>query len=290
MKIIKISWRHHYLPEFYLKGFTNQEGKFKIYDKRNLKFIKNGKDFAPSAYFFEKNGNTITDIDEGESDELERVYYKKYDDCFSEILNNIKKRGIHNLTQSELTKVLLCIAILFWRGSHGNEKIKNFRLKDFYHLTINKNTGVEINDSEFEKWLINNSNAQKYLKLTIPIVSSQDIFLNNKPINLRVFEIGELPSLCSDTPIIFLNEKQSNPYIDNFIFPLTNNVILFHGDMKKEFEGIVKFEIDLILLKQAIKYVSCTDTNYIHILNQYSEDNNIVLDELKMTVFKKLFN
>ena len=26
----QISWRHHYIPMFYLKGFTSKSGKFKI--------------------------------------------------------------------------------------------------------------------------------------------------------------------------------------------------------------------------------------------------------------------
>jgi len=55
----KISWRHHYLPVFYLKGFTNENKKFLIFDKEQNRFIKNGKEFSPSSYFFKKDANTF---------------------------------------------------------------------------------------------------------------------------------------------------------------------------------------------------------------------------------------
>ena len=42
-----ISSRHHYIPQFYLRGFTNESGNFKIYDVQQKRFIKNGKDFYP---------------------------------------------------------------------------------------------------------------------------------------------------------------------------------------------------------------------------------------------------
>lgn len=290
MKIEGLSWRHHYLPEFYLKGFTNELGKFKIYDVVREKFVRNGKDFPPSSYFFDQKGNTIIGDDGVESDKIEKVYYKRYDDWFSEILNNIKKNGNHNLTPNENAKILLCIGVLFWRGSQGKYKINDIRLKEFYYLTINKKTGIEIDDSEFEKWLISNSNAQKYLKLTTPLVGYQETFGSSKLLKLKVFKIGDLPSICSDSPIIFLNESQSNPYVDNFIFPLTNTIILFHGNMKSNIDCTIKLEIDLILLKQATKYVSCTDMNYIHVLNKYFESNCFILNDLRAKIFEEVFN
>lgn len=64
------SWRHHYLPQFYLKGFTNENGTFKIYDVTQGKFLKDGKEFSPASYFFEKNANTIQS-DKVDSERLE---------------------------------------------------------------------------------------------------------------------------------------------------------------------------------------------------------------------------
>ena len=37
-----LSWRHHYIPQFYLKGFVNDKNTFAIFDKHTNK-IKEGE-------------------------------------------------------------------------------------------------------------------------------------------------------------------------------------------------------------------------------------------------------
>ena len=82
------SWRHHYLPEFYLKGFTNQDGKFKIFDVHRQLFIKNGKDFSTESYFFEEDGNTIH-TDKGADDFIEKGF-AEVDNRVADLFNKIR--------------------------------------------------------------------------------------------------------------------------------------------------------------------------------------------------------
>jgi hypothetical protein len=39
--------KHHYLPQFYLRGFTNGERLFMIYLVKEQRFKQNGKLFLP---------------------------------------------------------------------------------------------------------------------------------------------------------------------------------------------------------------------------------------------------
>jgi len=50
----------------------------------------------------------------------------------------------------------------------------------------------------------------------------------------------------------------------------------------------IKIPIDLILMKQARKYVSCTDELYIQLLNDHCDKYYQSLDELKSNVFHRL--
>ena len=50
----QISWRHHYIPQFYLNGFTSSKGKFKIFDVEKRSLVRSGKDFSTRSFFFEK--------------------------------------------------------------------------------------------------------------------------------------------------------------------------------------------------------------------------------------------
>lgn len=84
-----ISWRHHYLPVFYLEGFTNEENRFKIYDVQNQSFIKDGKEFSPKSYFFEKDSNTMTK-DGIKDDFLEKRFYSDMDSKIALIIKKNK--------------------------------------------------------------------------------------------------------------------------------------------------------------------------------------------------------
>ena len=97
-----------------------------------------------------------------------------------------------------------------------------------------------------------------------------------------------MPAICSDNPIIF---ESSTPdiYYDDVIFPLThthvfvrakgiNNNVLIH----------IKIAIDLIVLKQARKYVCCTDIKYVEMLNELYEKKYASIDQLKNEVFDSL--
>ena len=81
----QISWRHHYIPQFYLNGFTSKNGNFKIYDIQKKFFIKKGKDFTPRSYFFEEDGNTMI-TDSGNTDFIEESF-KDIDSKTAEVFN-----------------------------------------------------------------------------------------------------------------------------------------------------------------------------------------------------------
>ena len=52
---MSISKNHHYLPEFYLKGFVNETGRFSIFNCINNRLEYNS--FYPSQYFYIKHRN-----------------------------------------------------------------------------------------------------------------------------------------------------------------------------------------------------------------------------------------
>jgi hypothetical protein len=66
----KPSKKHHYLPRYYLKGFTDKEGSFFVYDKHADKIFPT----SPDTAFFENDLNTVILPDGSSSDFLERFY------------------------------------------------------------------------------------------------------------------------------------------------------------------------------------------------------------------------
>lgn len=114
--MVKKSWRHHYLPVFYLKGFVKESNTFKVFNVLENKFIKNGKNFSPESYFFEKNGNTIY-IADTEDDSLES-YYSHFDNKISKLFNKINSSTYQtnfNVTDNDMPALNHFVSLMYWR-------------------------------------------------------------------------------------------------------------------------------------------------------------------------------
>ena len=287
-----ISWRHHYIPKFYLKGFTDKLGKFKIYDVENQRFIKNGKDFSPESYFFEEHGNTFIDQD-GYDDSIETKFFKKEDDEAAKLFEKIKnssKEDKFGVTEMDMPHLQYFVSLMYWRIPNSYDKI-NFLIKsdDLTQLgiVIKSKNGNTLGIKEIEQNLKDDPNFFKMIKYWLPLVTFPRLLDCRTPLTIKPFSMP-IPSLCSDNPVIFKNSDMPDIYYDDFIFPLTNELLFIRGNEIKPVWNTIKFDIDLIVYKQAKKYVSCTDMKYIELLDKYFMSNFSDIQEVKEKVFYEL--
>lgn len=286
------SWRHHYLPEFYLKGFTNQKGKFKIFDVSRQLFIKNGKDFSTESYFFEEDGNTIK-TDSGTDDFIENRF-GDIDNRVAELFNklrNSKADTRFGLSEDDMPALQHFVAVLFWRIPSNYDQIKKLinerELHEFGLLLKSKYTNEIVRDEELENKIRTDPNFFKALKLILPFITYRRLLECRTPLTIQPFP-EQLPALCSDNPVIFENQ---NPdiYYDDFIFPLSHTLVFLRGNKINDDVSVnIKIVIDQILLMQARKYVSCTDMVYIEMLNNLNKKQGKSLKELKEYVFRTI--
>jgi hypothetical protein len=285
------SWRHHYLPEFYLKGFTNQDGKFKIFDVHRQLFIKNGKDFSTESYFFEEDGNTIH-TDKGADDFIEKGF-AEVDNRVADLFNKIRNAQPDTrfgLTEDDMPALQHFISVLFWRIPSNYDQIRKLinerELHEFGLLLKSRDTSEVVRDEELENKIRNDPNFFKALKLILPYITYKRILDCNTPLNIQLFP-EQLPALCSDNPVIF---KDPNPdiYYDNPIFPLTHTHVFIRGKLNQNALIQIKVAIDQILLKQSNKYVSCTDIKYVEMLNELNKKPDRSLENLKEYLFRTL--
>lgn len=289
----KTSWRHHYIPQFYLNGFTSEEGNFKIFDVEKNDFVKGGKDFYPESYFFEKNGNSW--ITENEDSDFIEESYKNLDNKAAEIFNRINKSSQaenYNVSEKDMPMLQYFIGLMYWRNPSNYEKIKNIvdqkQLKDLgLRFTNEKNEYIE--NPEMEKIMKNDDNFIKTMKIWFPSISYLGLLKCNTPLHIISIPQG-FPSICSDNPLICRNPKTFQVYSDDFIFPLNTTKLFIRGDELIDFMSTVKVEIDLLIFKQAKKYVCCTDSKYLEELNKMYNKNNLNLDFLRKSIFKKILN
>ena len=181
---------------------------------------------------------------------------------------------------------------MYWRIPSNYDEIKYLidrkKLKELGLIIKNKEGGT-VEDSQVEKRLKTDINFFKAMKLWFPSISYPEIFDCSTPLHIMDFPEG-LPSICSDNPIICRNPDTFRVYTDDFIFPLNSTKIFIRGQKLIDFMSTVKIEIDLLILKQARKYVSCTDERYIDELNKLYVQKYKNLDNLRQSIFKQILN
>jgi len=288
-----ISWRHHYIPEFYLKGFTNQNGKFKVFDVTRQSFIKNGKEFSPESYFYEVEGNTVA-TDNGPDDFIEKRY-GDIDNTVAKVFNRIKNSSSEtrfDLTEMDMPALQFFASVLFWRLPTNYDEIKRIiNEKELHELGLfirSRETNEIVQDVQTEMKIRANPNFFKATKLVLPFITYQRLLSCRTPLTIQTFP-KELPSICSDNPVIFNGADSPDIYYDDLILPLTKTLVFIRGKkLRQDVMNTIKIDIDLIVLKQAQKYVSCTDAKYIEMLNKYYASNYTSVTELKAKVFQSL--
>ncbi len=287
----KISWRHHYIPQFYLNRFTANNGKFKIYDVKQHCFVKNAKDFSPRSYFFERNGNTLFS-EEGYSNFIEDLY-GTFETKIAQIFDKIDRSSSlnsYNIDDVDIPSLLFFVALMYWRIPFNYDKIikivESNDLKEL-GLVLKDNDGGIVENIEIHKKIKENPTFFKSMKFWYPLVSYPEIFTCNTPLHIQTIP-AKFPSICSDNPIITTSDS-FRAYTDDFIFPLdVNNLFIRCKELSPSCMNTIKVYIDCLTYKQAFKYVACTDEEYIYKLDTFYNNNYKNLNELRSSIFKQI--
>ena len=111
----KKSSRHHYIPQFFLRGFTNSKGLLYIYDKEEDRILQSPR--PPKSIFFEKDRNTIRFSELFESSMIEDNLYSIIDTESSEVVKYFREEELAEIDfNTENTAQLQFFLItLFWR-------------------------------------------------------------------------------------------------------------------------------------------------------------------------------
>lgn len=274
------SLRHHYIPQFYLKGFCRSDGTLDVYDKRYGKFRKAPQ--SPATAFFEKGKNTIKFRGQ-RTDHIEKLYSEletSFDQLFNLIRNGICAEQLFNPDGIRLLKQY--IAIQFWRLP---------RLDDFAEQYLTTRPLPEI---------------EHFCKVTRPPIPSQNTFeliqsdvgfrhfFRSFFLPLRTFDVNrpvpdaikwiildvERPNewsnhLCCDAPFIFFDSPENlMEFSGPFIFPLSNSRLLVskpRSNKTSSFDPAMSTRISILMYLQAWRYVATSNKSYLEKVIELSE-------------------
>ncbi|ANH83449.1 hypothetical protein A8C56_22920 [Niabella ginsenosidivorans] len=285
----QLSRKHHYIPEFYLNNFTNEDGKFYIYLPKENRFKKNGELFTPQTHFFELDGNNLIGADYVD-DHLEKSY-SDWDNKAAILFDKIKtsKEERFGLSEKDMPILQFFIAHLYWRSPMANEFAKDLLKREGLNATgmivRNSITGEIIQNHKFENYISSNESSYKFVKHWLPYRLITNLLKNDTPLEIITFNNGIKPNLIGDNPIIFRNQSNVNVYEDDFILPITSNKFLIRMKREGRPEKSVIMMIDALLIQQAQQFVATTNVEYISILKNCHEFQTADLREKLFSQF-----
>lgn len=231
--------KHHYIPEYYLRGFCDSQGKLFVYNKNLARLDKSGK--TPAQVFYKEGHHTLTVLGK-KNVFIEEIYSQMESRCsdFLKMISGPAPADIADIRSDEncCNIIKLMISIQFWRlpssANIANTMSKNLMdIFDEFHCRDNK---IPQMDREAVKRLYKNrdkKNIKKIIQfLVLPLVTCN--FDGKLPADLIIINTDdyEYDLLCSDRPIFYEDGKDIGFSFDSlfkgkFFFPLTKRVALF---------------------------------------------------------------
>lgn len=285
----KNSWRHHYIPVFYLKGFTGKTGKFYIYSKEKDRVINSQQ--SPKSYFFEKNRHTLLNLENDLDDFIETELYSSFDNYSSTAIIKLRNVPLSEFNDNVklLSKIVLFINGLIYRipkyDEYHNKKIELGRKE--YLLPIHDKHGRDVS---YEFHIKNKTRDIYKYACRFSCSVRQSI---PTPEEARNWAIYTLPNdydnkyylLSGDSPVLIDDIAKFKTEEETIIAPLTKSHFVIRSKQKLNqdidaLELLHRLNIGVII--SSTKYVCSPEGNFLKKYIEYSEryDEKLLWNEI----------
>lgn len=282
--------KQHYVPQTYLRNFTDSSGFIHTYRHENKKFIKQ----TPKNTAFQKNFYTIEN--EGNKDyTIEKILAENVDNLYNPLINKISRN--EQLTAQERYDLSLFITIQYLRTPHQRETLNDTTADLYKHIAgMTLNYGASQGDLDPKR--VQDMLDNDEIDVTVPKDFSLKFMLDfsekmTDMIYKHQFIIAEASSksefITSDNPYCMIKEKWSGDYEGFGIyntkkcFPLSPKYLLVLQSPKN-----YKFDNKIHYIKHGKK-----DVRRLNMLTAYwSHDfvyssNEFILQSIVSKTFKK---
>ena len=272
--ISNLSKKHHYLPRYYLKGFTNNEGGFYVYDKKEDNIFPT----SPGNSFFENYLNTIELSSGKRSDFLEKIHSHLENDSwdsFDNIRYSNRSKPINLIDKSNL---YLFRHFLHWRLPSNfehlqiiSEDILEENSEHNYFEIVDKDGNPASND-DIEKI----GESINWEKISQTIVPLSPFFKGKNWINnierWRFVYTGDSNSwyIVGDNPIVSQGAWDHDPMrcLEEFIFPVSGNMLLISLDREicDPLSPGFTVQFGIAIIERARRFVACHNKEFLNSL------------------------
>jgi hypothetical protein len=286
-----ISQRHHYIPEFIIKGFVGDDNKLSVYNIEKDQLEEKRK--SPKQIFFEWNRNTFN-VNGEDTDLVERLY-QYIENQFAPLHKKIvESNGKFELKPLEIYQLAFYLGFIYYRLPFNDNEIrssiKDMTNKDLLFKIVNTNT---LEDAPIDRYkeIMNNPAFIESSRIILSIKNylKSEVFeeIENW---LIYFSGGEIKiHILSDNPFIFKMDPDPNIFKCEFIYPFSKGSTIFHikGNTINELPPEHRVKLDILTFLQAKKVVCGPDGSYLKVISNLAKQFNTTerINKLKENVF-----
>jgi hypothetical protein len=255
------SVKHHYIPVFFIKAFTDDNGRLFVYDKLHKKIIS--RQFSPKGIFYEDHKNSIF-LNGKLVPVMETMYSIAVDSKLSDYIKGLQYFSKpEEITNEQLSHLLFFIADMTWRLPANENKLN--ALVDQFET---------IDPKRFLKYRLITETVEDYYKMARAgevgrlFTDQVAIASNMGKVRMRMVDLN-VPYFClTDNPIIWQKfPERLSDFNLPLIFPLSKSkcFTIIDGD-DYSYDG---FDIQLtnqIMIHNAKRYVACHNRELLEML------------------------
>ncbi|MBO9683179.1 MAG: DUF4238 domain-containing protein [Flavisolibacter sp.] len=272
----KQSKKHHYIPQFYLKGFTDKDSSYYVFDKRANKCWKS----SPENSFAENHRNTgeikhqVTgEIGRSDIPEIMLAHFDNRTAPIIELIRNSKPQD-HVLTPERLYILRFFIFSLFWR-SPANDELREEIIEKYPlpKLGLRYVDAAGKPNPEFEQLMKEIDLFTKLYPAILPLVSFQKKYARNNDNEWKIYYRKEEFHVVTDNPILHSGFRDFSSLHEELIFPISSKVLLVSTKKYKPhiLAPLFTLNVDLLLFHKSGRYVASCNRDYLMFLADQSK-------------------
>jgi Protein of unknown function (DUF4238) len=258
----QVSNRHHYVPEFYLKSWHDDDGKGLwryIRNKVNKISLRRlpAKSICYEEHLYSLMPDTSWEVLNHKPDVVEKDFFQKVDDAAANVHQKLITRGLQDLADKDRSDWAIFLNSLIERSPK--------RIKEIRDQSSSNNLKQELIARWGKSDYFENINVEAMQKNAV-ITALPNFIIDTKfleyIVNMR-WSIVSLATkgehfLATDTPLLINSGRLGNPIHSLSIALSPKKLLIIHKDcieFDEHFLRVAAVTHNLFLVKQAQKYV-----------------------------------
>lgn len=259
------SSRHHYIPQYFIRGFEGADKRYYVYDKQEDRIKRY---HSAKQIFYEDNRNTVNERGVTHT-HIEDKAYAFLDSWHSPAIERLRTNPITPAVLNPtdvglLTAFLIC---QFWRVPKTDALWEDFFKRSGFTITDKKGARVDTAEMVAEYKAIPDMSlghrAFLYSDTARKILNSPDVIINQKFVEISP-DKGHF--LLSDYPVLYLQQPTSLEGVtrEEFFLPLSSRRVYYTVANRSTNWSVGNVAaLNALLIDQSVRYVCGPDREHL---------------------------